>query len=98
MKRFDDPQVEAKFGSYAAGQRERLLELRDMVFETAAATPGVGAITEVLKWGQPSYQTYETNSGTPLRIDAHPAGGVALYVNCQSDLIEQFRLHYPKLN
>jgi hypothetical protein len=68
-----------------------------MVFETASATPGVGEITEVLKWNQPSYQTYQTGSGTPLRMDAHPAGGVALYVNCQTDLIDQFRLHYPSL-
>jgi hypothetical protein len=95
--RFADPTVEAKFAGYCGPQRERLLSLRNMVFEAASATSGVGEVTEVLKWGQPSYQTYETSSGSPLRLDAHPGGGVALYVNCQTDLVEQFRRHYPDL-
>jgi hypothetical protein len=98
VKEFDDPHVKTKFAGYAPAQKERLLALREMVFETAASTPGVGAVTEVLKWGQPSYQTYETSSGTPLRMDARADGAVALYVNCQSDLIEQFRRHYPDLD
>jgi len=95
---FADPAVKAKFAQYAAEQRTRLDEIRDMVFEVAERTPGVGRIEENLKWGQPSYHTPDTKSGTPLRIDAHPDGGVAVYVNCQTDLIDQFRTHYPHLN
>ena len=94
---FADRDVKAKFSSYAPPQRERLLALRDMVFETAAAVPGVGRIEENLKWGQPSYHTPDSGSGTPLRMDARPDGAVALYVNCQTDLIEQFRQNYPDL-
>jgi hypothetical protein len=89
--------VKAKFGTYAGAQRRRLEAMRGLVFNVAKATPGVGAIEETLKWGQPSYLTPETKSGTTIRIDAHPAGGVAMYVNCQTDLVDTFRTHYPKL-
>lgn len=95
---FADQSVKQKFAGYDPARRERLLAVRQMVFDVAAMTPGVGKLEETLKWGQPSYHTPETKSGTPLRIDAHPDGGVAVYVNCQTDLIDQFRVHYPNLN
>jgi hypothetical protein len=97
LRRFDNPGVKLKFDGYPARQREQLMALRDMVFDVAAATPGVGAIEEALKWGQPSYLTPETGSGTTIRIDAHPAGGAAIYVNCQTNLVDTFRGHYPAL-
>jgi hypothetical protein len=96
-KAFADPAVRAKFAGYHGTQRAQLDAVRALVFEVAASTPGIGRIEENLKWGQPSYHTPETKAGTPLRIDAHPAGGAALYVNCQTDLIDQFRTHYPHL-
>jgi hypothetical protein len=93
-----DAAVKAKFATYAGAQREQLLAMRQLVFAAAAETPGVGAIEETLKWGQPSYLTPETGSGTTIRLDAHPSGGVAMYVNCQTDLVEMFRAYYPKLD
>lgn len=91
------PAIEARVSAAAPEQREQLLALRALVFEVAQATDGVGRIEETLKWGQPSYLTPESRSGTTIRIDAHPAGGTALYVNCQTDLVETFRTHYPAL-
>ncbi len=90
-------EVKAKFGTYARSQRAQLEAMRGLVLDVASGTEGVGAIEETLKWGQPSYLTPETKSGTTIRIDAHPAGGVAMYVNCQTDLVDTFRAHYPKL-
>lgn len=97
MKPFADPAVREKYDAHPPKLRAQLLALREAVFEAAAATPDAGRIEETLKWGSPSYLTLETKSGSTLRIDAHPNGGAALYVNCQSDLIEQFRQHYPDL-
>lgn len=91
-----DPQVAAKFENYSEPVRSDLLELRRLVLETAAATDGVGPLNETLKWGQPSYLTGATGSGTTIRIDSHPAG-TAIFVNCQTDLVAQFRAHYPGL-
>jgi hypothetical protein len=98
LRKFTDGTVRAKFDGYSGGHRVQLLALRETVYDVAAATPGVGRLEETLKWGQPSYLTPETKSGTTVRIDAHPTGGVAIYVNCQTNLVETFRAHYPALN
>jgi hypothetical protein len=98
MNGIENAAVAAKFAAYPAALRERLVDLRALVLDVAAATPGVGRLEETLKWGQPSYLTAETGSGTTVRIDAHPAGGVALFVHCQTRLVEQFRQLYPALD
>jgi len=69
MRRFSDPQVAALFKAYPAAVRAKLMALRELVLDTAARTAGVGPLTETLKWGQPSYLTEETGSGTTVRID-----------------------------
>jgi hypothetical protein len=97
MTPFASPAVEERFAGYPAAERQRLMEMRETIFEVAAGTDGVGPIEETLKWGQPSYLTPATKSGTTIRIDAHPDGGAAIYVNCQTDLVETFRGHYPGL-
>ena len=96
MKRFADRAVAAVFNAYPAGVRRRLMTLRELVFETAAETKGVGPLTEALKWGQPSYLTAETGSGTTVRIDSlKKSDGYAIYFHCQSGLIGQFKELYP---
>lgn len=78
--------------------RSRLLRLRDLIFETAAATDGVGEIEETLKWGEPSYLTSRPRSGTTIRIaPTKDANDYALYVHCQTSLVATFRTHYPNL-
>ena len=95
MRRFADPAVAAVFAACPAGTRKRLLALRALVLDVAAKTEGVGPLTETLKWGQPSYLTEETKSGTTVRIDRLKKGdGYALYVHCQSGLVPKFRELY----
>ncbi len=93
--RFTDPAVEAVFRAYSDGVRQRLLALRWLILDTAAATAGVGRIEEALKWGQPSYLTTNPKSGSTIRIDQVPPGGYALYVHCQTNLVATFRELYP---
>jgi Domain of unknown function (DU1801) len=96
MKRFADRRVAAVFKAYPADLRRRLMTLRELVFETAARTEGVGALSETLKWGQPSYLTAETGSGTTVRIDRlKKSDGYAIYFHCQSGLVGQFKELYP---
>jgi len=92
-----DRDVRAVFAAYPRETRVRLLNLRNLIPETAATTQGAGEIEETLKWGQPSYLTSTTKSGTTIRIDAVKGDPTryALYVNCQTNLIEIFRELYP---
>jgi hypothetical protein len=95
---FSDPAVGAAFDGYPKPLRLKLLALRRLILDTAAATKGVGALQETLKWGQPSYLTAATKSGSTIRIDRVKASvnQYALYFHCQTDLVATFRELYPK--
>jgi len=94
---FSDAAVDAVFRAYPRPLRSRLLALRRLIFDTAKATKGVGALRETLKWGQPSYLTPETKSGSTIRIDRDKSAPdrYAIYFHCQTDLVETFRELYP---
>ena len=74
-----------------------MLALRRLILDTARATKGVGAVEETLKWGQPSYLTPETKSGSTIRIDQvkSVANQYAVYFHCQTNLVETFRELHP---
>jgi len=92
-----DPAVDAVFNAYPKPIKAKLLALRRLIFDTATTTMGVGALQETLKWGQPSYLTTETKSGSTIRIDRikSAADQYAVYFHCQTDLVETFRELYP---
>jgi Domain of unknown function (DU1801) len=94
---FSDPAVDAVFNAYPRPIKARLLALRRLIFDTARTTKGVGALRETLKWGQPSYLTAETKSGSTIRIDQVKSvtNQYAVYFHCQTDLVETFRELYP---
>jgi hypothetical protein len=96
---FTDPAVAAVFGAYPKPLQTRLLALRRLILDTAKVTRGVGALEETLKWGQPSYLTTATKSGSTIRIDQVKAvpSQVALFFHCQTDLVATFRELYPEL-
>jgi hypothetical protein len=81
------------FSIYPKPVRERLLFLRQMIFDVAKKTSGVGKLEEALRWGQPSYLTPETGSGSTIRIDGikDEPGKYAMYFICTSRLIEDFK-------
>lgn len=79
--------------------KAKLLALRRLILDTARQTKGVGAIEEALKWGQPSYLTAETGSGSTIRIDRVKSADnqLAVFFHCQTDLVATFRELYPQL-
>src|SRR3954465_6119071 len=95
-----NPAVDAVFGAYPKPVKAKLLALRRLIFDTADTTEGVGALEEALKWGQPSYLTTASKSGSTVRIDQVKAepGRYALYFHCQTNLVETFREIYAELN
>jgi Domain of unknown function (DU1801) len=93
---FSDPAVEAAFDAFPKPLKARLLALRRLIFDTARTVEGVGPLLETLKWGQPSYLTPQTKSGSTIRIDRiKSANQYAIYFHCQTNLVETFRELYP---
>ncbi len=88
------PEVADTFESYATDVRTGLLALRQLILETAAETSGVGDIDETLKWGQPSYLTGQTKSGSTIRLAPTKPGSdgdYAMFFICNTNLVERFR-------
>lgn len=88
-----NPEVAEAFESYPPKFRRKLLALRELIFETAASTRGVGAIEETLKWGEPAYLTSESKSGSTIRVGWKESAPreYSIYFNCQTTLVEDFR-------
>jgi Pathogenicity locus/Domain of unknown function (DU1801) len=92
------PAVTVKFNRYPAAIKAKLLSLRELILEVAAETDGVGELEETLKWGQISYLTSQTGSGSLIRIDQHGSSTseYALYFHCQTTLVDTFRERFGK--
>ena len=89
-------QVRAVFAGYQPPVRATLLTCRDLLYDVAEQTSEIGPIEETLKWGEPAYLTPTTRSGSTIRLAATTAGDeAAIFVNCNTSLIEQFKTHYP---
>lgn len=86
------PAVSAAFDAFPAPARNRLLELRQIVFRVANEKD-VGPLTETLKWGEPAYLTEATRAGTTIRLgwNRNTPDHVAIYVNCQTNLVDRFK-------
>jgi hypothetical protein len=95
-----DPAVAAVLDSYPKPVKSKLLTLRALILDTARKTEGVGRLEEALKWGQVSYLTSESKSGSTVRIDRVKSvdDQVAVYFHCQTNLVETFRELYPALS
>lgn len=97
MRPFDNLAVKTVFDGFPPPLRERMLALRQLIFDTAAATPGVGELEETLKWGEPAYLTSKSKSGSTIRINwkkSRPSQYAILF-NCHSNLVETFRTLFP---
>ena len=97
MKPFGNSEVAAVFSAYPKEMKKKLMLLRQLIFDTASGTEGVGELEETLKWGEPAYLTTKSKSGSTVRIDwkrSNPAQ-YAMYFHCQTNLIETFRTIFP---
>jgi hypothetical protein len=89
-------EVSHVFDSFPAPIGKRLLQVRDLIFATAAAHDNVGRLTETLKWGEPAYLTDETGSGSTIRLGRlKDSDHAAILFNCKTTLVDTFRERFP---
>lgn len=88
-----NPKVELVFEKYPDFVRSKLLELRELVIETAKEIDGITNLEETLKWGEPSYLT---KIGSTIRMDwkSKSPDQYAMYFKCTSRLIETFKITF----
>ncbi|MEZ9002644.1 DUF1801 domain-containing protein [Vibrio splendidus] len=84
-----DQTIKTHFDEYPDDVRDRLEELRSLIFELSSDL-GLGDVEESLKWGEPSYSV---KTGSPIRIDwkLKSPNNYYLFFNCQTKLIDTFR-------
>ncbi len=89
MMPFSNKDVKIKFDNYPSGVKDKLLILRDMIFDVAKEND-LEKITETLKWNEPSYVI---KNGSTVRIDYKKSktNHYSMYFNCKTKLIKTFR-------
>jgi hypothetical protein len=92
------PEVANAFKEFPKPVRSRLLEVRSLIFDTAAQTEGVGSLTETLKWGEPAYLTVATGSGSTIRLGRVKSTEryCTVLFNCRTSLVDAFRSRFPE--
>ncbi|MGR3661484.1 MAG: DUF1801 domain-containing protein [Paracoccaceae bacterium] len=90
-------QVAAVVEDYPAAAQEQFHNIRKAIFAVARSNPAIGPLTETLKWGEPSYLTEVSKSGSTIRVawKSKKPDAIGLYLNCQTTLLETMRLNYP---
>lgn len=75
-----------------------MLAIRELIFDVAAKTDGVGELLETLKWGEPAYVTAKSKSGSTVRIDwkARTPEQCAVYFNCNTGLVDAFKMMFAE--
>ncbi len=86
-----NPEVEMVFSNYPEAVRDRILNLRELIIETAKEIDGLNSLEETLKWGEPSYLA---KNGSTLRIDwkSKTPNQYAMYFKCTSRLVDTFKM------
>jgi len=85
-----NPEFENVFKNYPLPVREKLLNLRSIIIETAKETEAIAEIEETLKWGEPSFLV---KKGSTIRIDwkVKFPEQYAIYFKCTSMLVSTFK-------
>ncbi len=93
---FSNKKVSEVFHSFPEPVRQKLFNLRELIFKTAGSNDEVGILEETLKWGEPSYTA---KGGSSVRLawkDAKP-DQFGIYFHCQTKLVDTFRALYGDL-
>ena len=93
MKNIKNSKVFNKFQSYPKAIRQKLMRLRQLIFEVALEIEKIGDLEETLKWGEPSYVT---QGGSTVRIDWKESSPekYGMYFNCNTKLVGTFKEIY----
>ena len=86
----DSQPVKNIFDNYPGEVRPQMLQLRQLIIDTAEEIGISTTLEETLKWGEPSYLCQK---GSTVRIDwkVSQPNKIAVYFHCRTKLIDTFR-------
>ena len=86
-----NPEVKSVFSNYPDFVRNKLLDLRKLIIDSASEVEEIKELEETLKWSEPSYVS---KIGSTIRIDwkSKTPNQYAIYFKCTSRLVETFKL------
>ncbi len=90
-------EVAAVFNLYPKKIKSKLMVLRQLIYETAASFEEVGELEETLKWGEPSYLTPISKSGSTIRIawKNSQKDQYSMFFKCTANLVPAFKERFP---
>ena len=91
-------EVAAVFNTYPQNMISKLMFIRQLIYDTAAALEEVGELEETLKWGEPSYLTPKSKSGSTIRIawKETQEDQYSIFFKCTANLVPAFKEKYPQ--
>ncbi len=90
--KFESIAVSEVYDSYPDAVCEKLLFLRQLIFETASEN-AISDLDETLKWGEPSYLT---KKGSTVRVawKKSSPNEYGIFFNCKTTLVDTFKEIY----
>jgi len=90
--------VSTVFSSYPTDVRQKLMQVRTLIFSLAGEDHRIGPLTETLKWGEPAYLTAASRSGSTIRLGQSRSNlrNCAVFFNCRTRLVSEFRQWFPE--
>ena len=86
------PAVFETFEHLPPDQRHKLLQVRELIFQVAQSDAEIGPIEETLRWGEPAYVVTKKRRGSTIRLAVEKGlNQPALFFNCNTTLVEEFR-------
>lgn len=77
---------------------DKMMEIRTWIYELSEADQQIGLIQECLKWGEPSFLTPITKSGSTIRMAKVDDTSFALYFNCKTSIANEIAIEFPEFN
>ena len=78
MRDFQNFDVMEKFFKFKGERGVKLMQLRELIFDTAESDSRIGSLSEELRWGDPSYLTASTGAGSTVRLGVSGEDRIAI--------------------
>ncbi len=96
--KFPSEEVSSYYFNLTPVMFELFMEVRTWIYELSKKDEKIGEIEECLKWGEPSFLTPKTKSGSTIRMAYVNELEFALYFNCKTTIAKEIAMEFPELH